>query len=417
MPTAEILSQGDEVITGQITDTNAAWLAERLTELGFGIGQHTTVGDVLPHIERAIREAIDRAELVICTGGLGPTDDDLTARAVAQVLAAPLALDAQALAHIQALYERYGRAMPKINEKQAWLPKGCIRLDNDWGTAPGFALRTPRGLAAFLPGVPREMKAMFEARVLPLLVGELQAASSRLLTLRTTGIGESDLQERIGRFEQPNVVLSTRTRLPENHLKLRFSPQVSAERAAQIARGLAAKVGSPVFCIEGLDPIAGDLEHVVVHHLIERGQTIATAESCTGGQLAAAFTRVPGSSAVFFEGLVCYSNAAKERLAGVPAALIREHGAVSAPVARALAHGARERAKSTFALSTTGVAGPGGGTPDKPVGTVFIALSTPAGEHVRRLRLGGDRHRIQALSTGAALDLLRRHLQGVLTPP
>lgn len=417
MPTAEILSQGDEVVTGQIADTNAAWIAEQLTALGFSILRHTTVGDILPDIVAAVGEAAARADLVVCTGGLGPTDDDLTAQAVAEVFGAPLALDPQALAQIQSIYDRYGRSMPKVNRKQAWLPTGCVRLDNDWGTAPGFSVRTSRGLAAFLPGVPSEMRAMFQERVLPLLVETLRATPGRLITLRTTGIGESNLQERLGSVQLPGVVLSTRTRLPENHIKLRFAPHVSPERAASVARELAARIGSPVFCIEGLDEIAGDLEQVVAGHLLARGETVATAESCTGGQVAAALTRVAGVSAAFLEGVVCYSNLSKERLLGVPPELIAEHGAVSEPVARALARGARTRAGSSYGLSTTGVAGPGGGTPDKPVGSVFIALSTPAGEHVRRLRLGGDRHRIQALSTGAALDLLRRHLQGVLTPP
>lgn len=417
MPTAEILSQGDEVVTGQIADTNAAWIAERLTELGFAVRYHTTVGDDQPDIERAIATAVERVDLVVGTGGLGPTQDDLTAAAVAGVFHAPLQRDEHALRAIQAHYERYARPMPAVNRKQAWLPTGCIRLDNDWGTAPGFAMATRRGVAAFLPGVPREMKAMLRERVEPLLTERFAARPGRLITLRTTGIGESNLQERIGDFTQPGVVLSYRTRLPENHIKLRFAPSVSADRAGEIARELAARIGSSVFCVQGLEPIAGDLEFVVVQSLIAAEQTVATAESCTGGRVAAALTRVPGASAAFLDGLVCYSNQAKERLAGVSAATLRAHGAVSEPVARELAEGVRARSGSTFGLSTTGIAGPGGGTDAKPVGLVYVALATPHKTTCRALRLGGDRTRIQALSTGAALDLLRRHLQGVLSNP
>lgn len=414
MPTAEILSQGDEVVTGQVADTNAAWLSERLTALGFDVLRHTAVRDRTDEITAAVSAAVEHADLVIGTGGLGPTDDDLTVQAVADAFGVQVTFDEQAMAQIESLYARYGREMPEVNRKQAWLPHGCTRLDNHWGTAPGFAMDTERGLAAFVPGVPREMKALFDARILPLLAARFQVQPGRLVTLRTTGIGESNLQERIGPFDHAGVVLSYRTRLPENHVKLRFAPGTSDERVQQVARDVAAQIGSPVFCIEGLDAIAGDLHQVVIQQLLADGETVATAESCTGGQVAAALTAVSGSSAAFLEGFVTYSNQAKSARLGVDPALLEAHGAVSEPVARAMAEGVRARAGSTYGLSTTGIAGPTGGTADKPVGTVHIALATPERTVHRKLRLGGDRSRIQALSAAAVLDLLRRGLQGVL---
>lgn len=414
MPTAEILSQGDEVVTGQVADTNAAWLSQRLTDLGFTIVRHTSVGDRSADIVAAIRSALGHADLVVGTGGLGPTEDDLTSAAVAQVLGVDLEFDPVAMAQIESIYASFGRTMPQVNRKQAFLPRGATRLDNEWGTAPGFAISSSDCLAAFVPGVPREMRKLFEHRVLPLIEQRFRVHPGRLVTLRTTGIGESNLQERIGDFSEPGVVLSFRTKLPENHIKLRFDADVANERVVAVSRELAARIGSPVFCIEGVDDIAGDLAHVVVGLLDTAGETVATAESCTGGQVAAGLTSVAGSSAVFLEGVVSYSNAAKERLLGVPHDLLVEHGAVSEPVARAMAQGARARAGTTYALSTTGIAGPGGGTATKPVGTVHVALATPTATHHRALRLRGARDRIQSLSAAAVLDLLRRHLQGVL---
>jgi nicotinamide-nucleotide amidase len=415
MIAAEILSQGDEVVTGQVADTNAAWLSEQLTALGFDMVRHTAVGDRQSDIVDAMKQAFDRSALVVSTGGLGPTDDDLTAASLAQVLGVDLEFDPVAMATIEGHYARVNRRMPEVNRKQAWLPRGCLRLDNDWGTAPGFAAKTSAGWAAFLPGVPREMKQMYQHRVLPLIEREYQVRPGRLYTLRTTGIGESDLQERIGPFQHPDVVLSYRTRLPENHIKLRFPAHVPQEQAESIVRNLADRIGSPVFCVEGIDSVSGDLHEVVVGLLVTHQATLAVAESCTGGQISAAITSVPGASSVFLEGVVAYANAAKIRLLGVTEDQLQAFGAVSEPVARSMAEGIRQHTGSTYALSSTGVAGPGGGSPDKPVGTVHIALATPEGTHHRLLRLGGDRARIQTLSAAAALDLLRRHLQGLLS--
>lgn len=412
MPDAEILSQGDEVATGQIADTNAAWLAERLTDLGFVVRRHTVVGDRPEDIQRALLEIATRAEVCIGTGGLGPTDDDHTARAVAAAFARPLEFDDEAMRQIESMYARFRRPMPEINRRQAWLPGGADRLDNAWGTAPGFAVHHDRCAFFFLPGVPREMKPMFEERVTPRLVSSFTLRPGRLVTLRTTGIGESEMQARVGALDASGVVVGTRTVLPENHLKLRFDADVADARVEQIVDDVAQRIGSPVFAIEGLPPrhLGGSLVEVIARQLLAQGATLATAESCTGGRIAAECTSIAGSSAWFLEGMVAYANAAKFRALGVSAADLESHGAVSEIVARQMAEGIRRVSGSTYGLATTGIAGPSGGTPEKPVGTVHLALSTPQGTEHRLCHFGGDRPRIQALATGAALDLLRRAL-------
>ncbi|MCO4745069.1 MAG: CinA family nicotinamide mononucleotide deamidase-related protein [Proteobacteria bacterium] len=411
MPSAFILSQGDEVVTGQTVDTNAAWLGDRLTQLGIDVLGHVSVRDVEQEISDAMVEATQRADFVICTGGLGPTDDDMTAHAAAQAFECPLALDEVALEHIRNLYARHGRVMPEVNQKQAWLPMGARRIDNDWGTAPGFALDVNDCLLVCVAGVPREMKVLWTERVLALLDERFHLRPGRLVTLRTTGIGESNLQERIGRFDHPEAVISYRTMSPENQIKLRFVPSASDELVRELSLELAETIGSPVFSIEGLDgELGGSLIEVIGRTLADKGQTLATAESCTGGRVAAECTSVAGSSAWFLEGAVTYSNAAKSRQLGVDPTLIASNGAVSTEVAYAMARGIREASGATYGIATTGIAGPGGGSADKPVGTVHIALATPSDDVHRQLRLGGDRRRIQNLASAAALDLLRRHL-------
>jgi len=413
MPTAEILSQGDEVVTGQVADTNAAWLSTRLTDLGFDVMRHTSVGDRVDDLCDVLGEIAGRTDFCIGTGGLGPTQDDLTAEAVARTFERPLQFDAEAMAQIEALYARFERQMPEVNRKQAWLPSGSTRLDNEWGTAPGFAIETQRALMAFVPGVPREMCKMFDQRVLPLLHEHFELSGGKLVTLKTTGIGESNLQERIGGFDFDDVVLSFRTKLPENHIKLRFSAEATEAYIKQVTDDIANRIGSALFGIShGLGPgNSGSLAEVVGKALGNRGETVATAESCTGGRIGAMFTAIAGSSAWFTQGAITYSNEAKVRMLGVDPATLEAHGAVSEAVARQMAAGTRERAGTTYGLSATGIAGPGGGSENKPVGTVHIAVATPETIIHRRLNLGGNRDRIQTLSAAAVIDTLRRHLQ------
>jgi len=403
-----LLSQGDEVLTGQTVDTNAAWLAERLTDLGFDVVLQMTVGDRLDALVAATRQCFEAGEVLICTGGLGPTQDDLTSQAVARVLDTELRLDADELAHIRALYAAFGRTMAASNEKQAWLPATAEALRNDWGTAPGFSAEHAGSVGFFVPGVPREMRSFWDHRIRPALLRRFELPGERLRTLRCLGIHESKLATLLKPFEDVDgMVLGFRTMLPENQVKLRFAPGVSAEREAELVGAVREAIGRSVF---GVD--SGPVEAVIGELLAEAGETVATAESCTGGGLSATLTSVPGSSRYFLEGACVYANAAKARTCGVEPAVIDQHGAVSEPVAIAMARGIRERVGATYGLGTTGIAGPGGGTPDKPVGTVHIAVATPDDVLHRKLRLAGSRERIARLTIGSALDLFRRHLQG-----
>lgn len=410
MPTAEILSQGDEVVTGQVADTNAAWLSTRLTDLGFDIVRHTSVGDRIDDLCDVLAEIAGRADFCVCSGGLGPTQDDLTAEAVARTFDRALQFDDEAMAQIEERYARFGRVMPEVNSKQAWLPSGSKRLDNAWGTAPGFLIETSRAVMAFVPGVPTEMRKMFDQRVVPLLHAHYDLRAGRMITFKTIGVGESDLQERLGDFSYDGVVVSFRTKLPENHIKLRFAGDATEAFIAEVREDMISRIGSPLF---GID--CGNLAEVVGHTLGERKHTVSTAESCTGGRIGASFTAVPGSSGWFTEGAITYSNDAKIRMLGVRPATLEAYGAVSEQIAREMAEGIRQRAGTTYGLSATGIAGPGGATAEKPVGTVHIAVAAPGSDNNshtvhRRLNLSGDRERIQTLAAAAVIDTLRRLL-------
>ncbi|MCB9687834.1 MAG: CinA family nicotinamide mononucleotide deamidase-related protein [Alphaproteobacteria bacterium] len=418
MPTAEILSQGDEVVTGQIADTNAAWLSERLLEQGFDVVRHTTVGDRMADLVAVIGEIAARADVCLCTGGLGPTEDDLTAEAFARAFDAPVALDPVALEQIEERFRSMGRTMSPVNRKQALLPQGSVRLDNDWGTAPGFALVGGRCWFACMPGVPREMRQLWEHRVLPLLADRFELRPGRRVILRTIGVGESDLQTAMLGWSAEGVTVGYRTKLPENHLKLWFEATVPEDEVVARVREVLERAGRWTYTIEGLPEVAdvgvdaggGTLAAAVGRRLLARGETLALAESCTGGRIASACTAVAGASAWLLEGLVTYSNAAKVRLLGVSEADLEAHGAVSEVVARAMASGVRERSGATWGVGITGIAGPSGGTPDKPVGTVHVAVASPDRVLHRALRLPGDRDRIQSLAVASALELLRRQL-------
>lgn len=407
---AVLLSQGDEVITGQTLDSNAAWLAERLTELGFDVVLQLTVGDRVDDIAWALNLGCERGDVLVCTGGLGPTQDDLTVQVVAEMTQDELVLDQDSLDHIQALYKSIGRTMPPANIKQAELPSRATILRNDWGTAPGVQVEHRGCQAYFVPGVPREMKALWKHRILPDLQRRFELPPERLLVFRCMGVHESKLAELMAPFQdRDGVVLGFRTMLPENQVKLRLSTALSDQEEQDISEQVLGILGKHCYGVN-----SPDLVQVIGDSLRERGETLATAESCTGGSISAQLTSAPGSSAYFMQGVCAYANSAKTQQAGVPADLITQHGAVSEPVALALAQGIRERAGTTYGLATTGIAGPGGGSPEKPVGTVHVALATPNGTHHIKLSLRGSRGRIVSLSAGAALDMLRRHLQGLL---
>ena len=415
---AEILTIGDELLRGEILDTNTAFLAERLLRLDVETCFHGTVRDERADIADAFRRAVARADVVLVSGGLGPTRDDLTIEVLAETFGRKLVLHEPSLAALRAFFARFGREMPAINEKQAWFPEGAEVLANPIGTAPGCLLEVPRpaggepALVFCMPGVPRELQRMMDEQVLPRIAARRKVRSfARGALLRTFGIGESPLDERLRDVAlPPGVELGFRTQFPDNHVRPVARAATPEEADARLEAAVAAireRLGALVYG-EGEET----LEAVLVRLLTERGHTLALAESCTGGMIAELVTSVPGSSAVLRGGVVAYANEAKTALLGVPEALLDRHGAVSEPVARAMAEGARERFGADFALAVTGIAGPGGGTPDKPVGLVYVALADAAGSECRELQLAFDRERNRRLAAQVALDWLRRRVLG-----
>ena len=406
MPEAILISQGNELTTGQTLDTNATWLATRLWALGVPVRRKITAPDRVEDLVEIFEEAARLGAVVICTGGLGPTRDDLTAEAVSKAFGAPLELDEGALAQIAERYARYGREVSAANRKQALLPAGCMVLENRWGTAPGFAVDQGGCRLYFMPGVPREMKPMYETWVEPDLLARLNIEAPVLHTVRVFGVAESALEEMLQVVDVPGLTIGFRTDLPENQVKLVFDAGIPEETRRAAVAQVCGIIGPKAF---GVD--SGDLAEVVGERLVARGETLALAESCTAGGLAAWLTDQAGASRFLLEGAVVYSNAAKVRTCGVSEADLAEHGAVSEAVARQLAQGIRDRAGATWGIGITGVAGPGGGTADKPVGTVHIAVSGPSVDYHRRLQLPGDRNRVRRFSAAAALSFLLRQLR------
>lgn len=408
----EIITIGNEVLTGRTLDTNFAFLARALEEASVPVGWHSTVGDVAERIAEALRRALSRADAVVVTGGLGPTPDDITRKAVATALGRPLQLDDQVLARIRERGKRSGRKLPASIETQALLPRGATAWPNPLGTAPGLLMLEEDKPVILLPGVPQEMEALATEFVVPYL-RERTGLAVESFTLRTAGVFESQLHEHIGKLPQgwPGATLAYLPSYFGVDLRVTVTgadrPQVR-EVTARAYETLKQRV-APVIYAEG----ARTIEEVVGEALIEKGWRIATAESCTGGLLARRLTDVPGASRYFERGFVTYSNESKVQLVGVKAADLEAHGAVSAPVAEQLARGARERAGVEMGAGITGIAGPEGGSEEKPVGTVFIGISSPRRDAVLRYRFMGTRKTIRERASQTALDLLRRELQGL----
>ncbi len=399
----DIVSQGEELLSGQAVDTNAAWIAAALRGIGLIPGRVSVVGDDLNAIAEVITESAARSQLVVCTGGLGPTSDDLTREAVALAFGVPLVESAVALGQIHERYRSRNREMPAMNRVQALLPEGAEVLENLLGTAPGFACERKGCLLVFLPGVPFEMKPMVERFVLPRAMERFRILPRTHVMLRCVALAESVAAERMEGFERPGVVVGYRAGFPEVQVKLHVDPGMNV--AALTEEALTRLGRRHVF---GVD--SGSLADVVGSLLRERGHTVAAAESCTAGRIAEALTASAGASDFFLGGAVVYANAEKTRQCGVSAALLEEHGAVSEPVARVLAEGIRSRTRATWGLGVTGIAGPGGGSAEKPVGTVHIACAGPGGTVAEQVRLPYDRTRNLAASVATALDLLRRRL-------
>lgn len=397
---AQILTIGDELLSGEVVDTNAAWLDAQLALWGWTVTRHTTVLDDVEAIAEALRAAAAAAELVVVSGGLGPTQDDVTRAGLARALGVGLVEHAPTVAWLHERAARLGRTLTPNNLVQAQVPAVGEVLPNAVGTAPAFVTRLLAAEVFLLPGVPRELRYLAEHVVRPRVVRDRAAVYRR--TLKVIGLGESQLEHALmgALSSHSGVRVGFRTLGAENHLKLAAdTPEVLAAAAATARAAL----GAQVF---GEDDAT--IEAVVLTELAGRRATLATAESCTGGLVTQRLTSVAGASSVLLGGAVVYANALKVSLAGVPEALLVEHGAVSEPVARALAEGIRARTQATWGLSTTGIAGPGGGTPDKPVGLVWIAVAGPGGAEVRELRLSGDREQIRGAAASQVLELLRR---------
>ena len=400
-----ILAVGDELLAGELLDSNSAWLARQVRARGHHLAGFAVVGDELPAIRAAVQAALAQADLLLVTGGLGPTGDDITRDGVAAALGVPLAERPELVAKLQSFYASRGIPLGEGSRRQAELPVGATVLENPVGTAAGFLhARDGRAVACF-PGVPSELHVMAPP-CLDACLPEVAAGQTRLLHL--CGLAESELGEKLKEFmdharaTRRDVRLGVTAKLGVLTIALRGT---DARAVAALEAEVRARVGELLFGA-GEDTLAG----AVVGLLARRRETLTTAESCTGGLLAGAITSVPGSSEVFREGVVVYSNAAKTARLGVPEALLAAHGAVSEPVALAMARGARERAAAKHALAITGVAGPGGGTPDKPAGTVCLALAGPDGERALTRRWTGTREEVRGRSVNLALELLRRRI-------
>ena len=412
---AALLATGTELTRGELINSNAAWLSARLTELGFEVIEHAAVPDHSEQIASTLARFGREVKLVVCTGGLGPTSDDLTAEVAAKVVGVPVVRHAGTLERIEARFRKAGVAMPAINAKQADLPEGARVLDNDVGTAPGFSVRIGQAECYFLPGPPREMRHLFEKYLVPDLAHHVERTSHQV-HVRVFGLRESEVAEKLasidkgGRDAQAGVTIGYRAQFPEIEVKVhaRASDEASA---AKLANDVAAKVRA----LLGKPAYGGRNDSYPAHVaklLIEKRKKLALAESCTGGLVGKLLTDPAGSSAYFVLDAVVYANTAKRGVLGVPGELIDEHGAVSTEVAAAMAEGALEKAGTDLAVAITGVAGPTGGTPDKPVGTVCFALAQRGKKtFAERRQLTGERDYIRTLSAYHALSLIAGALE------
>jgi len=412
----EIVTIGNEILSGRTVDTNFAYIARALEEVSIVVGWHTTVGDQADRIGEALRNAVARADAVVMTGGLGPTPDDITRKAVSSVLGRPLRLDDRVIEGIRALFAQRGRKLPPAIEGQALIPVGAEAWINPLGTAPGILIMHAETPIVLLPGVPAEMEALTTQSLVPFLRARTGRAVETF-TLRTAGVYESLLHEKIAAL--PHQWPSAQLAYLPSYLGVDLRVTVAGQDPVRVQEVVARahhdlmEIVAPVVYAEG----AKSMEDVLGELLLERKWKIATAESCTGGLMAKRITDVAGSSGWFERGFVTYSNESKIEMLGVEPGAIEKHGAVSAIVAEQMAAGAAARAGAGVGAGITGIAGPDGGTTQKPVGTVFIAAVTPAGKASRQLRLHGPRDTIRQRSVQAAFDMVRRLTLGLPVDP
>jgi len=406
---AEIIAVGSELLTPDRVDTNSLFLTEELNKAGIEVLRKTIVGDDRELMSEAFRDALNRVPLIIASGGLGPTEDDLTRETVADLLGRKLKRDDKIVDAIKARFRSFGREMPETNIRQAMVPEGAEPLNNPRGTAPGLWIEDGDRMIALLPGPPVELKPLFLEQVLPRVMRRVSGMRMFHRELRVTGLGESLLDSRIQpvykRYADVNTTILASPGEVQIHLRMWTGDAAHAQKTfAEIEQGFEIALADRIFSRD-----SSPLHEVVARLLVLNNATISAAESCTGGLLAERLTSIPGSSVYFLGGVVCYSNEMKTTWADVPAELISAKGAVSAEVAVALAEGIRRRVGSTLGLGITGIAGPGGGSEEKPVGTVHIALASAEETKARALRFPGDRDMIRMQASQAALDLVRMH--------
>jgi len=415
-----ILAIGSEMLTPFRVDTNSLFITERLNAIGYDIRLKAVVGDDVDELAEVLRAADVWADLIVITGGLGPTEDDVTRDAVARVYDMPLEVDEAIVDRIRDRFARRGMTMPDINRRQAMVPRGAVVLENPNGTAPGLWIEHGRAAIVLLPGPPREMKPMLEGVVRDRLAPRSGTAGLFRRVLKITGRAESDVdaqaQPTYAKWTSNPVPISTTILAVLGQIELHLTAQAANPDAAHAALDAAVLemqhvLGPSVYSTDGrsLEGVVGDL-------LRQHALTIAVAESCTGGLLASRLTDVPGSSDYVERGVVCYSNRSKTELAGVPSALIAEHGAVSEPVARAMAEGIRSRAGTNIGIGITGIAGPGGATPEKPVGTVSVAVIVDDETRVRTFQFIGGREMVKFQAAQAALNMTRLAVMKIQGP-
>ena len=418
----EIINTGSELMLGRVLNTHQQWLCRQLADRGMVVTRQVAVADTATEIREAVREALGRADLVLVTGGLGPTSDDITRDLIAGLLGKHLHEDATVLARIESFFAERKRSMPVSTRVQAMVPESAVVLQNAHGTAPGLVMElnpnplrsdARKSLLVMLPGPPRELRPMFLEQVIPLLHTHFPPESAFVCrTLKTTGLGVSIVEKKISGSLRPltdaGLELGYCARVGEVDVRLVARGGRAIEAVAAAENIIRAAIGSHIY---GVDDES--LEEILVRTLTVQKKKVALAESCTGGFVAHRLTNVPGASAVFLSGLVTYSNEEKIRLLGVPPPTLAEFGAVSRETVRAMAEGARNRSGADFALAVTGIAGPGGGSSEKPVGTVFIALATPEKTLVKLFTNRYDRETFKFVTSQQALEMLRQELQPI----